>query len=77
VKCRACEWGVSLRPPRDHSNYGTRGVNVQHLRVLSPSFLSPLMSLDFFFVPLAAKVGASLDQVKVSLERGAQGTWEY
>ena len=25
-----------------------------------------LMSLDFFFVPLAAKVGAPLDQVKVS-----------
>jgi hypothetical protein len=25
-----------------------------------------LMSLDFFFVPLAAKVGASLDQVKVN-----------
>jgi hypothetical protein len=26
------------------------------------------MSLDFFFVPLATKVGASLDQVKVSRE---------
>jgi len=30
--------------------------------------LSSLMSLDFFFVPLATKVGASLDQVKASRE---------
>jgi hypothetical protein len=32
----------------------------------APGQLSSLMSLDFFFVPLATKAGASLDQVKAS-----------
>lgn len=32
------------------------------------------MSLDFFFVPLAAKVGASLDQVKASRGHEAQNS---
>jgi hypothetical protein len=31
------------------------------------------MSLDFFFVPLAAKVGASLDQVKASDDQEGHG----
>ena len=35
-------------------------------------FRSALMSLDFFFVPLAAKVGASLDQVKASGDQEGQ-----
>lgn len=34
----------------------------------APAQLSSLMSLDFFFVPLATKAGASLDQVKASRE---------
>jgi hypothetical protein len=50
---------------------------VHHLRsrysVLS--LLSSLMSLDFFFVPLAAKVGASLDQVKASRDHFGAELW--
>jgi len=56
------------------------GTTVSYLRTLreprdpAPGPLRSLMSLDFFFVPLATKVGASLDQVKASQEerRGAE-----
>lgn len=40
----------------------------------APGLLSSLMSLDFFFVPLATKIGASLDEVKASREEGAQSS---
>jgi len=45
---------------RDQPNINCRG-SVKR-QVCSTHF----MSLDFFFVPLAAKAGASLDQVKAS-----------
>lgn len=63
--CRRCRRLVELER-RKFMRSGTREPR--------DSALSSLMSLDFFFVPLATKVGASLDQVKASQEerRGAE-----
>lgn len=59
--CVSVGGGASLEPlTRPASN------KCQVQRLLLPGQFISLMSLDFFFAPLATKVGASLDQVKAS-----------
>ncbi len=65
VQCEFLSVGYSVYVPVPHAT-GDHAITTERPVRSAESTQPTLMSLDFFFVPLAAKVGAPLDQVKVS-----------